>query len=265
MTVELVPLPTFEGREIRVIEKDGTVWMPLVDLAEAWGLHRNTLRDIVQRNEKKFEGFVSTGAHETCAGLTMVDERGLYLLMGAVNTSRLKNPAAADAILRFQRWVPELIQRYRKKEIIQAPALSPLDTELNQARRIAELTDTDPKAMQAAALRKCGLPEYADVLRPVLVHGDNGWYNVTQLCARYPLPEIEDHPERLNLYLKNQGYQYRDQGIWRLQPKGEIHGKEYWYEAPSGHREIRIRWRLSIMYACGLVRDELEPARLGVT
>jgi len=79
------------------------------------------------------------------------------------------------------------------------------------------------------------------------------------------IPAHNEYPERLNNYLQFKGYIYRENGKPRLQPKGEPHGKEYWFESPHGHREIRIRWRLSIMYACGLVHDDPAPARLGVT
>jgi len=260
MTGDLTPL--FEGKEIRAVEQAGEVWFPLTDLTTAWGLHRNTLRDIIQRNEKKFAGFVSTGAHETCAGLTVVNEHGLYLLMGSVNTARLKNPVAAEAILRFQRWVPDLIKRYRKGELAQT---GNVDFEIQQAKHIAELTGGDLRAFQAAALKKCGMPEYADALMqsvPALVHGEPGWLNPSQLGERCGLNARE-----INSWLYNHGFQYPEGPVWRLQPKGEEHGQEYWFEATSGHREIRIRWKESILTASGLIRQPepvtgaLVPAR----
>jgi hypothetical protein len=65
---------------------------------------------------------------------------------------------------------------------------------------------------------------------------------------------------------REQAIMNRQGRIWRLNPTGEMHGKEYVYEATSGHREIRIRWRESILYASGLKRpiDESQlalPAR----
>jgi hypothetical protein len=262
MTGDLVPLPTFEGREIRVLEQAGTVWMPLVDLAAAWGLHRNTLRDIIQRNEKKFDGFVSTGAHETCAaGLAVVNEHGLYLLMGAVNTTRLKNPAAADALLRFQRWVPELIQRFRRGEIQQVPAVfPPIDEELVRARYLAEQTGGHLASFQAIALKKCGLGEYVPALNiPQIIHGEVGiWLNATQIGSRC------GHSAReANHFLEWHRFQFKRDGIWRLTEKGEVHGEEYWMETTNKHLEIRIRWKESILVASGLMKahSELQVAR----
>jgi len=123
MTGDLANL--FEGKEVRVIEENGEILFPLADLAAAWGTHRNTLPDHIDRHPDKFEGFHTTVAHVSCAGMRAVNELGLYLLMGSVSTERLKNPAAAEAILRFQRWAPRLIQQYRKGEIIQDRALVP--------------------------------------------------------------------------------------------------------------------------------------------
>jgi hypothetical protein len=255
MTGELVPL--FEGHEIHPIEHNGEVWVPIKDLGAAWGLDRTTLYQHINRNKDIFAGCAEVGdnlSHGESGGI-YVNEPGLYLLMARVSTARVKNPSARETIIAFRKAAPHIL-RDSRKEIMQAPALSSLDTELNQARRIAELTDTDPRIMWAAALRKCGLPEYADVLRPALIRGEMGWYNPTRLVSLCNDPDLT--PERLNWYLKNKGFQYRDGYIWRLTPMGLIHGREYNFEAPSGHVEIRVAWRESVLYASGLKRPIAE-------
>ena len=115
----------FEGKEIRVLEDAGEIWFPLKDLADAWGVKDNTLYQILARNKKKFKNRVSE-VHVTSTPTEpetwwrSVNEQGLYVLIGAINTDRLKDPKAAEAIDRFQYWIPELIQKYRKKEIVSA-------------------------------------------------------------------------------------------------------------------------------------------------
>jgi hypothetical protein len=258
----ITELAVFENHNIRAIEQDNDIWVPLVDLARAWGLKANTLYQLISRNEKKFVGF-STGVHVTCSDtLQGVNEKGMYLLMGAINTDRLKNPDAAASLLRFQRWVPELIQKYRKKEIVQVPAIPSIapsiNTELQLARVLAEQTGGNLQAFQKIALGKCGHADYAPALdsAPALVHGEPGWYNPTRLVSLCNDPDLT--AERLNYFLMNKGFQYRDGYIWRLTPEGMVHGREYNYEAPSGHREIRISWRESILYASGLKRPVNE-------
>jgi prophage antirepressor-like protein len=258
MTEALATL--FEGKEIRTLERAGEPWFPIVDLAEAWGLDRTTPHKILMRNDEAFRGFV--------CGISMCDkmspsesgfcvnERGLYLLIGRITTGKLKNKDAAAAILRFQRWVPELIQQYRKKEIVPvAEERMNLVHELSKAKEIAGLTGANLQIMQAAALRKCGLKEYADALTPSLLHGEAGtWLNPTQIGARC------GHSAReVNNFLEWHRFQYRgpDQ-LWRLTDKGELHGEEYPFETVSKHVEIRIRWRESILVASGLIREQSE-------
>ena len=258
MTQALATL--FEGKEIRTLERAGEPWFPVADLAIAWGLDRTTPHKILMRNSEAFRGFIcSAGDCDKMSPSDVgfcVNERGLYLLIGKITTGKLKNQEAAAAILRFQRWVPELIQRYRKKEIAQVqPAVNTLDTELDRARTIAELTGTDLRTMQAAALRKCGLKEYADALTPSLMHGEAGtWLNPTQIGTRC------GHTAReVNNFLEWHRFQYRGpDGLWRLTDKGELHGEEYDYPTVNKHIEIRIRWRESILVASGLVREPCE-------
>jgi prophage antirepressor-like protein len=251
MTEALATL--FEGKEVRVIERDGEPWFPISDLAKAWGINRKTPANLIDRNREIFEGMAHVGVCNIPDG--EVNERGLYLLMGKISADRLKNPEARAAIIRFQRWVPELIQKYRKREIVQAPAAPVLETELSRAKQIAELTGTDLKTMQAAALRKCGLKEYADALTPSLMHGQAGtWLNPTDIGNR-----CGHSAHEINNFLSFHRFQYRDQsGVWRLTDKGELHGEEYWFESSTRHREVRIRWRDSILTASGLIREQRE-------
>jgi hypothetical protein len=142
---------------------------------------------------------------------------------------------------------------------------------LTEAKQIAELTGTDPKLMQAAALRRCGYPELADVLVPPLayVHGEPGWYTVTELVALCNDPLLTSI--RLNKWLENyreggewRPFQYRDGRLWRLTKRGMEHGREYPYTVElTKHTEVRIKWRDSILKACGLKRD-LAPDQMAL-
>jgi prophage antirepressor-like protein len=286
MTDALSPL--FDGKEIRALERAGEPWFPIVDLAAAWGIDRTTPHNILMRNSEAFRGFVC--GVSMCDKMSpsetgfCVNERGLYLLIGRITTGKLKNKAAAANILRFQRWVPELIQRYRKKEIAPAqPEPRELDEvisdDLLEAKQIAELTGTDPKLMQAAALRRHKNDMYdafAEVLERQAVsvrHGEPGWYNPSGLVELCGDPHLT--ADRLNKWLENyredgewRPFQYRDGRLWRLTKRGMEHGREYSYNLGNGHSEPRISWRSSVLYACGLKRDLAPdqtalPARAG--
>lgn len=251
MTGALIPL--LDGKEIRVVEQSGDFWMPCKDLSLALGLDRSTLYKHVKRNLDFFETDAKDGDKlSQDDGDLWVNERGLYTLLARISIGRV-TPAARSAIMQFRKSVPNLIQRYRKKEIVSvAEDRMNLVHELSKAKEIAGLTGSDLRAMQAAALRKCGLKEYADALTPSLMHGEAGtWLNPTQIGARC------GHSAReVNNFLEWHRFQYRGpDGLWRLTDKGELHGEEYEYPTVSKHIEIRIRWRESILTASGLIKE----------
>lgn len=259
MTGDLVPL--FEGKEIRVIEHAGEVWMPCRDLGLALGLDRTTLYQHVKRNRDFFGDDAKDGDNLSPDDSDLwVNEGGLYTLLARISIGRV-TPIAKAAIIQFRKSVPVIIQRYRKKEIVQVVSIEGIKTELLQAGEFADTCKKSPELFQAAIFRKHGMTEYADALQvPSVVHAGTGWYNPTGLVELCNDPLL--NAERLNWYLKNnpkdperRPFQYRDEnGIWRLTALGMEHGKEYWYTAPSQHQEIRIAWRESILYASGLKR-----------
>jgi len=124
MTTNLTTSKLFEGHEIRGIESGGEVWIPIRDLSKAWGLDRTTIRKHISRNMDIFEGYVH-GIHdgdilshdEELKNDVFVNEAGLYQLIARVSKTRLKNPAIRDAIIRFRKDIPKLIQQFRKAEI----------------------------------------------------------------------------------------------------------------------------------------------------
>lgn len=261
MSEELATL--FEGKEIRAIEQNGDLWIPLADIAAAWGIDRSTPDNMIVRNPEVFAGLVSTVLDAVSTPMQCINERGLYLMMGKITTGRVKNKSAREAIIRFQRWFPELIQKFRKGEITQVPQKADIRTELLQAKEYADICGKAPESFQAKVFQKHGMPEFADALQPpvpALVHGSTGWFIPTQLGQMCGLTA-----EQFNHWLHNnpndperRPFQCRDpenRKVWRLTELGWLHGQEYWFEAPSGHREIRIRWRESILYASGLKRE----------
>ncbi|MGA9622048.1 hypothetical protein, partial [Methanoregula sp.] len=159
MAGELILSQLFENKEIRIIETKGDVWIPICDLANAWGIDRSTPDKIIDRNKEVFEDLFSTVLDVTSTPMSCLNERGLYLLMGKISTSRLKNNASRAAIIRFQKWFPELIQLYRKKEIVQIasnPEPNLLRDALNRNADIADIMTSrygyDPKVARSIAM-----------------------------------------------------------------------------------------------------------------
>ena len=278
MTDALIIPTSFGGKHIPIIEKDGDLWMPCKDLSIAFGLDRTTCFQHVKRKREFFGPAAQDGDKLSQDGDIWINEVGFYMLL-----SGIKAPKGSDAeilISQFRKTVPELIQQYRKKEIVPATA-EPEKQELDEvvsyglieAKQIAELTGTDPKVMQAAFLRAHGYPEFADVLVPSVIHGEAGWFKPGELAHQCGLST-----EQFNHWLNNnpkdpdrRPFQYKDHDtrLWRLTPLGMEHGAEYPYTVEfTGHTEVRIKWRESILKACGLKRDIAPdqtalPARAG--
>jgi len=205
---EALTIPTiFGGKEIRIIERYGNTWMPCKDLGLALGLDRTTLYRHIQRNRDFFGDSAIPGdilSHDE--GDYWVNEIGLYSLLSRISTGKVL-PEAKAAIIRFRQDVPGLLQMYRKKEIAPVqPDPRELDEvisdDLREAKQIAELTGTDPKLMQAAALRrhKNGMYDaFAEVLEKQALsvrHGEPGWHNPSGLVELCDDPTLT--PERLN-------------------------------------------------------------------
>lgn len=253
-------VPTITGgREIRVIEKDGDTWMPCKDLGIALGLDRSTLYHHVQRN-RDFFGETAIGGDKLSPdeGDLWVNEQGLYLLLARISVGRIA-PAAKAAVIQFRKDIPVFLQQYRKKEIVQVQPQE-LDEvvayDLREAKQIAELTGTDPLAMQAAILDKHGYPELAEVLTrqlstlsPRAPSQPGIWMTPTDIGKECGLSA-----RQVNSWLYNHDFQYPDGTVWRLTIRGEAHGEEYPYTSPYAHTEIRIRWNRSVLVASGLKR-----------
>jgi hypothetical protein len=258
MNTDIVKSESFCGKTARVIDSPIGKVVPVVDLIELLGYSRSAIDKARKEHEGKmspcetFMTFPTSGGPQPflCLNRTGVD----YLLI-FIHPSKAR--MSDDAFLDFRRDI------LTKMEIVQVPAAPFIYEELDRARLLAKVTGGNLAAFQKIALGKCGYGDYAPALdaTPTIVHGEPGWHNATQLGEMCGL-----NAEQVNAYLYNKGFQYREGKIWRLNPSGEMHGKEYVFEATSGHREIRIRWRESILYASGLKRpiDESQlalPAR----
>lgn len=269
MTGELIPA----GSPLRVLPSEIGSVIPVVDIADMIGYNRSSITKTIDKNEAAFEGLKTfqtlptSGGNQRFLCLNHTGTERLFLLLSP--SSKTKK----DLFVKVEQFRLRAFGKMEEsKEIVPAPRQPTgpdLDTEIKHARTLAEKCGKNPDVFLAIALEKCGDGDYARALQaPAVVHGEPGWYNVTQLVAL--CNDTLLNPERLNYYLMNRGFQYRDENrLWRLTPAGMGHGKEYLYTSPHQHSEIRISWRESVLYASGLKRplasDQAAlPAMAGV-
>jgi hypothetical protein len=237
----------FDGKEIRVIEQDNDFWMIVADLTKAWDLHRNTLNDIISRNEWKFAGNYTTVAHDSCAGMIAVNEVGMYLLMGAVHINLVKNEKAKTTIVKFNKEWPRLVKAYRKGEVVAEPqskqgVLDTINHQLDLADIAIKRSDVPKEVAHsmawalAATITKAEINGYAtfikaqqkqqQLLLPENLLQDkedyDRYFSLTQISGFLKLPtdKVRNVLESLNLI-------YYENGIWHLTKQGEKYGKVF--------------------------------------
>jgi prophage antirepressor-like protein len=157
----------FEGKGIRAIEYKGEMWIPLLDISEAWGLDRNTTTKIINRNPDIFDGLstvmnitgdVTSPSDNIGNALKCVNEQGIYVLALKVSAGRIKNKDVKKKIIRFQKWVPELIQQFRRGDLIS------LTTIRKPVEVISEQFDIADSVVKRTGMDKSQAHAYATIL-----------------------------------------------------------------------------------------------------
>jgi hypothetical protein len=255
MTTDLSLTNLFEGKEVRLVEHNGDVWMPVSDLAAAWGIDRTTPIKIINRNLDVFKDMVTIldGDITSHAGFH-VNERGLYLMMGKISASRLKFLAAKEAIIRFQKWYPELVQKYRKKEIVQiqkGPDYPGIIQKLKFIRSVHEETGWNLLELQKEVLREAGmisLTYHIEPEKPVALPAPpkpKDYLTATDIGER-----CGKSAEEVNIWM----YQRKppliirdDVSGWRLTTWGKDFGEERAVELVGGTVVWRIKWKKDVL------------------
>jgi prophage antirepressor-like protein len=234
----------FDGKEIRVLEHDHDIWFPLTDIASAWGIDRSTPDKIIERNEDVFFGLSNTVLDAASTPLKCLNERGLYLLMGKISAAHLKNVEAKKTIIRFQRWFPELVQKYRKKEIVQTTLVlqTPIDI-INERLDIADIAvkrsgvpkeiahamawaTGDVKEISLSIAGYIKAQSTVQLQLPEAMQADKIEYDrlfsITKVASalKLPIDKVRNVLDSLNII-------YFENGIWKLTAHGEQYGKMF--------------------------------------
>jgi prophage antirepressor-like protein len=243
----------FENKEIRAIEYKGEVWIPIVDIAEAWGLDRSNVTKIIKRNAEVFAGLstvVDIMSPNTLPSdiignsLKCVNEQGVYVLALKVSAGRIKDKEVKKTIIRFQKWVPELIQQFRKGELVSPTQLQKpvdiLNRELDLADLLIKRSGMPKEIAHSMAIVLAGdkagmdLHCYSTYLKaqttqlqlPAASHEDivnyDKHFSITKVAAalKLPIDKVRNVLESLNII-------YFENGIWKLTAHGEQYGKMF--------------------------------------
>lgn len=258
----------FDGNQIRVFEQDNDVWIAAIDISNAIGIERTAFNGILAKNQEVFEGYhrlvclrtpdqKQPDSDNLNAKVLCLNEQGLYLFLGKLSPNRSKDPGRKDAIIKFQRWVPELIKAFRKGELarIEPPkeTLSVFDEQMHIVDLLVRYGGVDRGIATSIAIANTmeitgntTLHPYSSLLRasgndPIIR------LNATQIGQR--LGSIG--PRDVNRILTKMGFARMVNGQWEvLEP-----GKPYCDARPftkshnngSRHSDIQILWKPDIV------------------
>lgn len=123
MTSALVPL-AFEGRQVRVVDRDGDPWFVAGDAAKILG-HRDAadLTRLLDPDEKGTHNLRTPGGEQE---VSIISEAGLYRAIVGRRAGDNVHPELAAAIGRFQRWVfHDVLPSIRRTGSYTAPTTAP--------------------------------------------------------------------------------------------------------------------------------------------
>lgn len=222
-----------EFGQIKIIEKDNSVWFVGKDIAETLGYSNppKAIRDHVDEDDKLTERIVLSGQNRE---VIIINESGLYSL---VLSSKL--PKAKE----FKRWITkEVIPSIRKHGGYLTPAkieevLSNPDTIIKLATELKKLrTENQMQAQQIAEFKP--IKEYVDI---ILQSTDT--VTITQIAADYGLSA-----KKLNKILNEEKVQHKVNDQWilysNMMNKGYTKSETIDIERSDGRIESKMytRW-----------------------
>lgn len=264
----IVPLnKLFDNNVIRCFDRDGEVWIAIVDVLNALGLDRTVFKRMLYDNREVFDGHVILGSLTSPGSnvsdsesankkLYFINERGIYLFFGKLSASRTKDPLRKETIIKFQRWVPELIQAFRKGELTKiGPSSVPpvLEEQLQIANLMATHAGVDrwiAVSLAIAQTRKITGTDYLEPYEMFLLPGDAGAsssLNATDIG--HAIGGIG--PRETNALLEAMGFHQKLNGKWVVTEKG----KPFFSPLPfskahtngSIHSDIQNKWKPGVI------------------
>lgn len=241
----------FDDKEIRIIEEDDDLWIPLVDIGKAVGYSSDNLSRTVRNNQELFENFTRTtvaAGREIFSGfeikqntIVCVNEQGFYMLLSKIDVNRIENKEVKRSIIEFNRWMVMQIKMIRQQRSNVVRPLTPgeyFKDQMTVANIMHEFLGLDKTLLTTAVITSTEKNTGADFteLKYMLppVEGIIAVYTATQI-GKFFGKEGKD----INLILKELGLHEKVNKIWTLTEKGKQYGKPY-FEAVE--HENNSKW-----------------------
>ena len=247
----------------RIFDIDGIPYLAVTDLESAIGTKRGTISQIIKRHPERFEGRVLIDVSLTAIknvsfskkgrqSLTLIDEKGMYMVFDSISINQLSNPRAKDTILRFQKFVPELLQKWREGKLVQIngsdkPALRSLVGEIFRsnmliATTMSETFGIDMGIAGAQAITNTESETGANLYTWKKMLPASLDSSISNLNAGEVGKILGYSAEDANIFLLDLGFQKRSGGDWVVTEDGMEYGAMFPYDR-RGHSGYQVRWK----------------------
>jgi hypothetical protein len=276
--MQLTLSKVFDDKQIRAMELNGEIWVPVVDLADAWTVDRSTLTKIINRNPDVFKSLstvvdvtspnqISPNSETVNNSLRLVNERGMIVLGLKVSAGHIKNKSVKDKIIEFQLWVPELMQDIRKGLVQLSASAQPLALAIPKkpVDILKDELDVADELISRSGLTREQAHSYAVILAGEKAGRDFQCYATAIKAKSVQLPLLETEPvdrnefnsmkslrelarmmklpeDKVRNVLESIGIIYYENHIWKLTSKGEQFGKAYLVTIGYPYRSQQKAW-----------------------
>lgn len=253
----IVLMEQFRDKEVRIIKQSPKEAMiPLNDIADAINYDRQSLRDLLKRNNELFESYKGSSIILTPGGpqeVICLNRDGVIGLLMKLDYNRIKDELRRKTIIEFQRWAIDTLSKILNGEMPQVefqPWAEIAGEHLKWAKLLTEATGVKPGIAFAQGINQAqietgrDLSEYQKLLPPA-----------EHETAHLTPTDIGKHlgisARKINTLLSEIGLikQHKDEKgnkYWRITEKGEEYGEEFPY-VRNGHSGYQIKWNEDIL------------------
>ncbi len=223
-------LEKFNDAEIRIIEEDDDVWIPIVDIATAIGYGNDQLTRLVRNNIELFNGFNRTTSTVAPEGnpirLVCVNEQGFYMLLSKVSINQLGDPEVKKSIIEFNRWMVDTVKKMRENKHRGPSYGDYLKQEMIIVEELNRVLDLDKTLLTNVALENTekytgvSMLPYKQMLPAV--KGIVAVLRATDIGSELNIPA-----SAVNVILERMGYIVKEHKKWVITDLGKQFGKAY--------------------------------------
>ncbi|MCC8022351.1 MAG: phage antirepressor KilAC domain-containing protein [Clostridiales bacterium] len=245
---------TYEGNEIRTVQKDGETWWVAKDVCDVFGeTNRNRAMQALEEDEKGYTQMTTPGGAQN---LAIINESGLYSLLFAMQPQKARGVSDTyvsermNALRTFRRWVThEVLPSIRKTGLYATPKaaeklLSDPDFLIHALQELKVIRAKNTALSETVSIQNQQIAE----MQPKASSYDGGLNCKAAVAITTIAKDYGKSGRWLNEYLHELGVQFKQGNIWLLYQKHAENGytctKTHSYPGHDGmvHSKVHTYW-----------------------